>query len=470
MHSIVQVLGAIAFHAWAALTDGLLSLFDSKSNSAYNAEFGKETLLASRFNRGFLISKHRKLTRRKSFENVLLAAPTGAGKSTRLVIKQLFDLKKSTIIVSDPSGELYQLTSGYLSRHFRILTLNFSKAQESAGYNPLSRIQKNSDINRIADMLVSASLGKGSDPYWSLQSSVLIALFIRLVRHMPQEQQHLASVLQVLNYFAADPKTVDRWIVETGDKKLLLDYKSLIATPEKTLQNIVSSAKAALSIFDSEDFARVTAFDSIDFDTLRSTPTVIFLRDGIADRAYTQMLNSLFFEQIFGYLLGHLPGKKELDVFFVLEEASSLHIPLLPVFLANARKHRIGTFVCCQSPEQLDILYGKDARNIYSNCVTKLILPGVTSLNFLKELETLSGKATVTDKNGRDIIRPLITADELRRLGDNRVLIVSGNLPYILGRTAPYWHSWFKYRVRSRIPPAPIHSDIPDTPPIVPQP
>jgi len=470
MHSIVQVLGVIAFHAWAALTDGLLSLFDSTSNSAYNAEFGKETLLASRFNRGFLISKHRKLTRRKSFENVLLAAPTGAGKSTRLVIKQLFELKKSTVIVSDPSGELYQLTSGYLSRHYRLLTLNFSRSQESCGYNPLSCIQKKSDINRIADMLVSSSLGKGSDPYWSLQSSVLIAILIRLVLHMPKEEQHLASVLQVLNYFAADSKTVDIWIARTRDKKLILDYKSMVATPEKTLQNIVSSAKAALSAFDSEDFARVTAFDSIDFDTLRTVPTVIFLRDGIADRAYTQMLNSLFFEQVFGYLLGHLPGKKELDVFFVLEEASSLHIPLLPLFLANARKHRVGTFICCQGPDQLETLYGKEARSIFNNCITKLILPGVTSINFLKELETLSGKATLTDKNGRDTVRPLITADELRRLGDNRVLIVSGNVPYILGRTAPYWHSWFKYRIRSRIPPAPIHSDIPDTPPILPEP
>eukprot|EP01034_Spumella_vulgaris_P038737 gene38737-47842_t len=466
MNLLSALLGMVFGHLWNWCTDGILSLFDRAEKNAFNAEFGKETLVASRFNKGFVISKHRKLTRRKSFENVLLAGPTGSGKTTRLLIKNLFELRGCTIIVNDPSKELYLLASGYLSKFFTIKTLNFSNAEESSGFNPLSRIKKTSDINRIAQMLVAATLDKGgsSDPFWGLQSRLLISIFIRLIKHQPEEMQHLGSVLKVLNHFAADPDKVDRWIVATGDEKLLVEYKAMVKTPERTLQNIVASAKAALIMFDDEEIVKVTSHDSIDFDELRRKPHIIFLHDSVTDKKYTSTLNAAFFEQAYAHLLNRLPGKKELDLFFILEEASSLYIPTLPLALANARKHRVGTYICVQQPDQMETMYKDDAKNIYGNCVTKLFLPGITSMNLLRELETLSGKATVADKKGRDVVRPLLTVDELRMLKENRVLVVSGNHPYIMARTSPYFYSWFRYLPYSKIEPVSLKGDIPDGP------
>jgi len=462
--NLFHFFGSVLLHTLNFLTDGILSLFETRNNKAFGAEFGKETDIASRFNKGFVISKHRKLTRRKSFENVLLAGPTGSGKTTRLLIKQCFELKNCSIIINDPSKELYILTSGYLSKFFKILTLNFSNASESSGFNPLSRIHKGSDINRIAQMLVAATLDKGgsSDPFWGLQSRLLISILVRLIKFQPPEMQHLGSVLKVLNTFAAEPEKVDKWIVQTGDEKLILEYKAMVKTPEKTLQNIVSSAKAALIMFDDDEIVKVTSHDSIDFDSLRRIPTVIFLHDSITDKKYTSTLNAMFFEQAYAHLLDRLPHKKEIDLFFILEEASSLYIPTLPLALANARKHRVGTYLCVQQPSQMETMYKNDAKNIYGNCVTKQFLPGITSMELLKELETLSGKATVTDKNGRDVVRPLLTVDELRMLKDNRTLIISGNNPFVMGRTSPYFNSWFKYLPYSRISPVPLTGDIPD--------
>ena len=466
MNPVIAFFGSVSGHLWNALTDGILSLLDNRDKNAFNAEFGKETLVASRFNKGFVISKHRKLTRRKSFENVLLAGPTGSGKTTRLLIKNLYELKNCTIILNDPSKELYILASGYLSKFFTIKTLNFSNAAESSGFNPLSRIRKTSDINRVAQMLVSATLDKGgsSDPFWGLQSRLLISIFIRLIKHQPEETQHMGSVLKVLNHFAADQEKVDVWIAATGDEKLILEYKAMVNTPDRTLQNIVASAKAALLMFDDEEIAKVTSHDSIDFDGLRRKPTVLFLHDSVTDKKYTSTLNAMFFEQAYAYLLNRLPGKKELDLFFILEEASSLYIPTLPLALANARKHRVGTYICVQQPDQMETMYRDDAKNIYGNSVTKLFLPGITSMNLLRELETLSGKATVEDKKGRDVVRPLLTVDELRMLRKNKALIVSGNHPYIMARTSPYYGSWFKYLPYSKIAPVPLQGDIPDGP------
>ena len=466
MYTVFALIGALFGHMWNFFTDSILALFDVPNKNAFNAEFGKETLIGSRFNKGFVISKHRKLTRRKSFENLLLAGPTGSGKTTRLLIKQLFELKWCTIILNDPSKELYILASGYLAQFFTIKTLNFSNAAESSGFNLLSRIRKMSDINRIAQMLVAATLDKGgsSDPFWGLQSRLIITVFIRLIKHQPKEMQHMGSVLKVLNTFAANPERVDEWIAATGDEKLILEYSSLVKMPERTLQNCVASAKAALLPFDDEEIAKVVSHDSIDFDELRRKPHVIFLHDSVTDKKYTSTLNAAFFEQAYAHLLDRLPGKKELDLFFVLEEASSLYIPTLPLALANARKHRVGTFLCVQQPDQMETMYKDDAKNIYGNCVSKLFLPGITSMNLLRELETLSGKATVEDKKGRNVVRPLLTVDELRMLKKDRVLIVSGNHPYVMGRTSPYYNSWFKYLPYSKMEPVPLKGDIPEGP------
>lgn len=87
MHTLSALFGALLGHMWNFFTDGILSLLDKSNKNAFSAEFGKETLVASRYNKGFLVTKHRKLTRRKSFENILLAGPTGSGKTTRLLIK-----------------------------------------------------------------------------------------------------------------------------------------------------------------------------------------------------------------------------------------------------------------------------------------------------------------------------------------------------------------------------------------------
>lgn len=461
MNILISILGFF----WNVFTDGILALVDRTDRKAFQAEFGKETDIANRFNKGLLISKHRKLTRRKSFENVLLAGPTGSGKTTRLLLKNLYTLKKCSIVVNDPSKELYQLASGYLSQFFDIKTLNFSDSTVSCGYNILSRIKKPNDINKIAHLLVASTIDKNSsDPFWSLQTKALLQIFIRLVLHQPKEYQNMANVLYILHNFAASPKKVDAWIVTTQDEKLILDYKSMVATPEKTLLNIVASAKASLQLFEDNEIAKVTSHDSIDFDSLREKPTILFLHNSIAEQKYISILNSIFFEQLYGFILQKLPEKKELDLFIILEEASSLYIPVLPIAIANTRKHRVGNLLCVQSKQQLSTFYKDDAENIVSNCVTKIFLPGITSMETLRDIETLSGKAIHKDKQGTERVKQLVTIDEIRQLPENRTLILSGNFPIIKGRTSPYYRSYFKYRKYSHLSPIPLQGDIPETP------
>jgi type IV secretory pathway TraG/TraD family ATPase VirD4 len=455
----MQFLGSLIVDFWNAIVDVFAK------QKGFNAEFGTERSIASRFNKGFVISKRRRLSRKASFSNLLLVGPTSSGKTSKILLKNLFALKDCSLIVNDPSGELYLLSSGYLSGYFRILAINFSDSSaSSAGFNVLSRIKKPNDVNKIAHLLVATTLDKGnSDPFWSISTKSLLSILIRLVLHQPEQYRNMANVLHLLHVLAAYPERIDALVANSKDEKLVLDFKSCISTPERTFQNIIASAKAALQLFDDPEIAKTTATDTINFDELRETPTVVFLHNSIGDQKYVSILNSIFFEQFYHHVMRVLPRKSELDVFVILEEASSTFILLLSLAVANCRKARVGNIIAVQSKGQLKKFYNEDAENIAANCLTKLYLPGQTAMDELREIEALAGKSIYKDEKGTERVKSLITADEIRLLPENRSIIISGNKPIIKGRTSPYYHS-VTYSRYAKIPPVSLQRGIPDTP------
>jgi type IV secretion system protein VirD4 len=455
----MQFLGSLIADFWNALIDAFAK------QKGFNAEFGTERSIASRFNKGFVISRHRRLSRKASFSNLLLVGPTGSGKTSRILLKNLYALKICSIICNDPSKELFLLSSGYLSKYFRILTINFSDSSaSSAGFNILSRIKKPNDVNKIAHLLVATTLDKGnSDPFWSISTKGILSILVRLVLHQPEQYRNMANVLHLLHVLAAYPEKIDVLVAGSKDEKLMLDYKSFISTPERTLQNIIASTKAALQLFDDPEIARTTATDTINFDELRQVPTVIFLHNSIGDQKYVSVLNSIFFEQFYNHVMQKLPSKRELDLFVMLEEASSMYIPLLALATANTRKGRASTIISIQTKGQLRTFYKDDAENIAANCLAKLYLPGQTAMDELREIETLAGKSIYRDEKGTERIKSLITADEIRLLPENRSIIISGNKPIIKGRTSPYYRSLI-YSRYAKMTPIALNRGIPDTP------
>ena len=462
---ILFILRCVQF-AFSLIADLFYALVDAFSKqNGFNAEFGSERLIANRFNKGFVIARHRKLSRRKSFQNLIISGPTGSGKTVKLIIKSLFTLKNCSILLTDPSKELYYITSGYLSKYFNIRTLNFGDSSVSSGYNVLSRVKKPNDINKIVHMLVSATLDKGGggDKFWSLSVKSCLQILFRLTLHQQEQYRNLGNVLHLLHTFSSNPEKIDVLIAGTNDDRLIAEYKSFISTPEKTLASILASAKAAMQLFDDPQVAKTTAHDTIDFDELREKPTIIFLHNSIGEQRYISLLNSLFFEQFYNHVLQRLPHKNELEVFVILEECASMYIDILPLALANCRKHFVANMLCVQSHTQLKSNYRDEADNITANCVTKLFLPGETSMEVLREVEALSGKCIYKDDEGKERTKSLVTVDEIRQLPDNRSLIISGNHPIIKGRVSPYWRN-LNFRRYAKIPPVPFRGEIPDSP------
>jgi type IV secretion system protein VirD4 len=434
-------------------------------NLPLSAEFGSIGLIGSWFNKGFLIGRYKKTTRLSAYENILLSGPTGSGKTSRFLLKNLYSLKNCSLLINDPQGELWHYASGYLGSHFKnVYSINFSDSSKSAAYNPFSRIKKASDVYRLADLLISTTLDKGGgDVFWKLASVNLTQVLLRILLHQPKEYHNLANLIRLLQLFAVDHQKVDGWVAQAADEKLMIDYKEIISMPEKTLMNVVSSVKSALQLFDDPEIARTTAYDTIDFEQLRREPTAIFLNNTLSDQRYISILNSLFFEQFYSYALEKLPARNDLPIFVILEECASLYIPMLAQATATCRKAKVGNFLTVQSHSQLKSFYKDRAETIKANCRTKIWLTGQTSLEELREIETLGGKRIYRDEKNVERTVPLVAADSIRMLPEDRSLILSGNHPLILAKSSPYYHSlWFA--PLAKIPPLPFENYIPDEP------
>ena len=68
-------------------------------------------LLSSR-NTGLVLDGHKgRLSERESFQNVCVVARVGAGKTSRYIIPNVLTLDDCSMVITDPSGEIYERTS-----------------------------------------------------------------------------------------------------------------------------------------------------------------------------------------------------------------------------------------------------------------------------------------------------------------------------------------------------------------------
>ena len=125
---------------------------------------------------------------------------SGSGKSASYSIPNAHQCLGSYVF-TDPKGELYDRTAGYLKEHgYDIKVLNLVRPQYSDGYNPLMHISSELDVDVIANTIVKGQkTDSGSDPYWDDMAEMLLkALIYYLIATRPEEEQNLASCAELV--------------------------------------------------------------------------------------------------------------------------------------------------------------------------------------------------------------------------------------------------------------------------------
>ncbi len=446
----------------------------SKNGEEFNKlQDGSETLNRKE---GFVLSKNHylgtDLKKVKLNKNILVVGGSGAGKSACFVKPNILQ-KLGSYVITDPKGELYRETSNYLkSNGYNVKVLNLINTDYSDRYNPLSHIRDHSDVDIIAQTIITSGEKEGgpSDPFWNNAASMLLkACIYYVISVLPEEQQNLSSCLNIVRAGGSDETTFDKLFIDElkpshpGRK----EYESIRLGADKTKQSIAISLVSKLTHFDTPSMMKITTQNDFDFSKLGTEKTAIYVITPPDTDTYDYIL-TVFFGQLLQRLFsdaGKLNGTLKQPVYLLLDEFANIgQIPAFDKKLSTTRSYGISISIIVQSLDQIESIYKSTYENIIGNCDTQLFL-GSQSIKTCEYFSKSLGQKTIKyqsrsvskdkkemERQGVSISeqrqgRELMTIDELKRLDSNiEILIVRGLRPI---KAEKAWY--FKYHPQRNI-------------------
>ena len=276
---------------------------DIEHGSSDWSENGEQYRVLSR-NSGLILAQNNYLPLNKLGNiNVLIVGGSGSGKSSSYTIPNAHQLLGSYIF-TDPKGEIYDTTAGYLKKNgYEIKILNLVNPSSSDSYNPIQHIRSEIDVDVIANTIVKGQQteGSASDPYWDNMAEILLkSLIYYLIATRPPEEQNLASCAELVR--AANTNGGSNLLTELMsqlpyDHPARMNYKSVEIASEKTYGSILSTLQSKLGKFDSKDIADVTSTNTINFDDIATKKTALYVVSSDTHAAYDFLL-TIFFSQM----------------------------------------------------------------------------------------------------------------------------------------------------------------------------
>lgn len=400
-------------------------------------------------------------------EHVLCFAPTRSGKGVGLVIPSLLTWPGSAI-VHDIKGENWQLTSGFRSRHGRVLLFDPTNTN-SAAYNPLLEVRRGEwevrDVQNIADILVDPEGSLEKRNHWEKTSHALLVGAILHVLYA-EENKTLAGV----GAFLSDPK---RPIEATLRAMMATNHLGdagphpVVASAARELLNksgnersgVLSTAMSFLGLYRDPVVAAVTRqCDWRIADLVEETePVTLYLVVPPSDINRTKPLIRLILNQIGRRLTEELQSNdRRHRLLLMLDEFPALgRLDFFESALAFMAGYGLKSFLIAQSLNQIEKAYGPN-NSILDNCHVRVsfatndertakrvsdALGTATELRAMKNyaghrLSPWLGHLMVSRQ---ETARPLLTPGEVMQLLPTEEIVMVAGTPPIRAKKARYF-------------------------------
>jgi type IV secretion system protein VirD4 len=409
-----------------------------------NAAQEAGTLLIGKWNeRGIFRLKNKffVLPRSLTTRHTLIAAPSGAGKSRTLFLPNLSITQKVSFLCTDPKSELWELTSGAQLNPIRFAPTD---PTQSAAFNWIPLCIDIRTAKRCAEAIIHAQATGKTDPFWTNgEQNLLTALFIHTAYTTTPTPAHCYEIL------TSGTQTLSDTLLNSTSEPARRAGRAFTEADKKIQTGLASGLIGKLQFLDDPDVRRFTSSSRkpFNFAELRHKPTQIYWCLKQSDVVELQALTALFFNLA---ILQLIDEQGETPVNFYFDEFANIgKLNNFEKDITLLRGQNIAVIAGLQSKSQLASLYGRDnANTIIENFNNKIILAGLQA-ETAKDFAELLGKFTYTDiRTSRGTSsgsgwfsnhssnqsyytseRALLTADELRRLPQNHLILISTNLP-----------------------------------------
>ena len=429
-------------------------------------------------------------------EHVLAFAPTRSGKGVGLVIPTLLSWPHS-VVVHDIKGENFALTAGWRARDLGSRVLKFDPSGNdgtSCRFNPLTQVRLRTeyevkDVQNIVQMLVDpdGKAGQGEEAHWIATSS---ALLVGVLLHMlyAEREKSLAGVAsflsdptfesptqmyQLMLNAQHDPDLAQGWRDAMNEPTathpvVAMAARDMLNKDPKEATSVLSTATRFLTLFRDPIVARNTSSSDFAIRDLMNddAPVSLYIIVPPSEIDRLKPLTRLLVNQLLRELTAEMKFEGGRSVanykhrlLLMIDELPSLgRLEILQTALAYMAGYGIKAYLITQDVAQLTAAYGGSSgrdETIMANCHVQIAF-APNKIETMEMLSKLSGTMTVRNEtrsysgarvglhshvmvNAQETERPLLTADEARRLPDDDALIfVAGHSP-IYGKKIRYF-------------------------------
>jgi type IV secretion system protein VirD4 len=413
-------------------------------------------------------------------EHVLCFAPTRSGKGVGLVVPSLLTWPGSCI-VHDIKGENWQLTSGFRSKHGRVLLFDPTNPK-SAAYNPLLEVRRGEwevrDVQNVADVLVDPEGSLEKRNHWEKTShSLLVGAILHVLYAEPDKT--LAGVAS----FLSDPKrSIEATLAammttshlgQAGPHPVVASTaRELLNKSDNERSGVLSTAMSFLGLYRDPVVAEVTRrcdWRIADLIT-DARPASLYLVVPPSDISRTKPLIRLVLNQIGRRLTEDLhAGDRRHRVLMMLDEFPALgRLDFFESALAFMAGYGLKAFLIAQSLNQIEKAYGAN-NSILDNChvrvsfatnderTAKRVSDALGTATEMKAMKNYAGHRLSPwlghlMVSRSETARPLLTPGEVMQLPPADEIVMVAGTPPIRAKKARYYEDLrFKDRI---LPPA----------------
>ena len=428
---------------------------------------------------GLILSKEIQLKEKYNFEGSVTFGPTGSGKTTSFFIPNLLSNNlRGSIIVTDPKGELFKLTSKYQEKVCgrRILKFSPLEPMESERYNLLTSCKDNSEVIELASTLlfngglsIELSTGKKTGgAEWIQMAEPLLAAAMLYAKDLEYPFNNIEFAFKLL--IDLDTEKLDTLFTQcnnTDVKTQWYIFKS-VGKADRTEGSIKITLSSNMKLFTDNRVNSVSDKSTFDIESFRKTPTILYVTYPENKSSYLAPFIAPFFSQAMSKLLDSYKDDS-LAVTMLFDEFGNIGmLNNMSINVATIRSREISMNICLQSMTQLFQVYGREnAKAILNNLKTKIVLPALTDTDTLSFISNICGDKEITVCNTNvnkqstthsysKSRKKLFENSELRCLNDNEMLLITSNKqPVITTQNRYYENNDYInniYKVTSKIP------------------
>jgi len=305
-------------------TYGTLVLNPRREQKTVSKTLMTGQLPTSKMHLGFYLKKLVVLDEALQASHVLLLAPTGVGKTSRVILPALLrEFGSRSLFINDTKGELVKQTLGHLSFYHRCLVFAPTQPHTSHHYNPLAHVHTMDDAEALATCLID-NTGTSREAFWNSAPKLLVASTVLHLRAAEPNAPFSRLIDLLCGTKLSDLEALFRNSPSSIAREVATTFFENLQRNDRLAGSILVEMATRFFRFKNPTLRNVTSSNDLNFTRMVDEPTVLFLSIPEDEAQRLEPLSACLIMQMMSSLVRratHSPTRRlPRDVAFYLDE------------------------------------------------------------------------------------------------------------------------------------------------------